>query len=196
MSRIVAALALVAALATSAAALVIPANSIQPLKHPETGNTFCTAFSIKPGRYMTAKHCVTQEDGELQAFTVGNWGDTGEVIATFGDLDIAIFESALRVPPLKLAATTPQIGDALWVYGYGYGDKRPLAFFGRVAALSFFDEFLVIGMNIFPGHSGSPVMREEGNDVVGVGIVYIDPGGVAGATRFVDIKKTAKYWGS
>ena len=173
------------------ALLAIPLSAKLP-NHPESirpltseGRGMCTTWSANKlkGLWVTAGHCVagTFEDldtGESFAIT---WpleiaGKTAEIaqLSKFGDgWDLALLKVDVHEPGLKLG-DYPKIGDEVTVYGFPGGRMTPIAAWLRVSnPFHMWDKSIgmpwranmIFDGNLFPGHSGSPILDKKGRVV-------------------------------
>ena len=169
---------------------------IQPLKQTDTGRIYCTAFSINQEKsyWMTAMHCV--QDGEKVYLPyLGESGEPTKLVAGFPDVDIAILSANTSAVALPLAPSAPLRGSAVSVTGFGWGFDPPTTFWGRVSNVVTVEtrKYLIFDMNVWPGHSGSPVQNAAGQVV---SVTQISAGGIAGGSTWEDLeRRTAKYWG-
>lgn len=138
-------------------------GSIQPLAWD--GGNHCTAFSIneEEGYWITALHCVVEED-ELSIA-----GEPARVVDECEVCELALLKSDAHAPALKPAKETPPAGTPVIARGYPLG----------AAALASVNGFLLVPtttnsagevaniyqMYITYGYSGSPVFA--GDEVVG-----------------------------
>jgi hypothetical protein len=133
----------------------------------------CTAFKVN-GQWLTAGHCVLDENGEMAVRDYQIGGGSVLAIRVDAALDVAKLIPDLlvidNVPSLDLATHAPDFGDFVAVIGHPYGWPDWLAQIGTVSNPS-----VVFGgvprmlMNVpgAPGDSGSSVVDEHGR-VVGI----------------------------
>jgi hypothetical protein len=130
----------------------------------------CSAFSIAPGKWITAAHCLNGGPYLLDKVHVATVTE-----AQPGAYGLAVLTSNLKRPALKVG-DRPKRGDDVLQTGYGGGG--PLIFFEGVVVIPAvtFDgaplQFTsALGM---PGMSGGPVVNRKGR-VVSVVIGAVQP---------------------
>jgi V8-like Glu-specific endopeptidase len=129
----------------------------------------CSAFTVAPGKWVTASHCLNGGNYTLDR------QPAALVEAEFGDYGLAVLKSDLKRPVLKLGAK-PKRGEDVLQTGYGAGG--PLIFYEGVVvipAITFDGAPLqftsAMGM---PGMSGGAVINRKGQ-LVGVVIGAVRP---------------------
>jgi V8-like Glu-specific endopeptidase len=152
-----------------------------------TGNGQCSAFSIAPGKWVTAAHCL---DGG--PYTLNKTHIATLTEASFGMYGLAVLTSDLKRPAFKMG-DKPKRGEDILQTGYGGGG--PLIFYEGVVvipAITFDGAPLQFtsapGM---PGMSGGPVVNRKGR-IVSVVIGAVKPTEVptliAYGTRWEDLR--------
>jgi hypothetical protein len=165
-----------------------PIDKIEPsLAKLLTGNGQCSAFSIAPGKWVTASHCM---DGGPYSLNKTHIATVTEVQP--GMYGLAVLTSDLKRPGLKLA-DKPKRGEDILQTGYGGGG--PLIFYEGVVVIPTitFDgaplQFTsALGM---PGMSGGAIVNRKGR-IVSVVIGAVKPTEVptliAYGTRWEDLR--------
>ncbi len=132
-------------------------SSIQQMQHADGGA--CTAWSVAPGRWVSAGHCVAEAK---TGWTIG--GGHADLIAVGADADVSLLSGPVA-PSLVVASQPPPVGASIVAYGYGMGKRDLLLIGGMVVsnASQFFDNdavplMLFSGANGLPGISGGPVL--------------------------------------
>lgn len=154
-------------------------ESVQPLMSND--RAICTTWSAdeKRGIWITAGHCVASLVTDLdtgETFTL-TWplaidGQPAEVtkLSPLGEWDIAVMKTNVHYPALKLG-NYPRMGDEVTVYGFPGGFRTPIPTWIRVSngfqqwapdmRMPWIASMLFDG-NIWPGHSGSPILDRKG----------------------------------
>lgn len=164
-------IALRLALVTTLLAASWPIDKITPsLARLTAGETEqCTAFSIRkrPARWVTMSHCLpTDETPILLNETIRV---TKVLLQQPGDTGLAILETAVGAPPLRLG-DPPRSGDTMLQIGYGGGSPRPIFYEGLVTQpmmpmeIGVMQTSSALGM---PGMSGGPILDRR-RRVIGV----------------------------
>jgi hypothetical protein len=130
----------------------------------------CSAFSIAPGKWVTASHCLNGGP-----YTLDRTHSASVTEAQDGGYGLAVLTSDLKRPGLKLG-DKPKRGEDVLQTGYGAGG--PLLFFEGVVvipAITFDGAPLqftsALGM---PGMSGGPIVNRKGR-IVSVVIGAVKP---------------------
>ena len=166
-------------------------NSVQALT--SEGNAICTTWSVnKPkGLWVTAAHCVMQTgivEDTGDAYTV-TWPLEIEgkpalvvLISPFGSgWDLALISADVHEPALKLGKY-PEVGDEVTVFGLPGGMRGYFPSWVRVSNpfhmwgkddLSYWKANMIFDGNIWPGHSGSPILDRKGR------VISVAQGGFA-----------------
>lgn len=93
----------------------IPHESIAIVQYPDYEGARCTAFSVAKEMFLTAAHCVLEEE-EIVKLTITDV--PGEVVVMSERLDLAVVKASLRLPPVKFRKTNLKPGDDVWAAGY------------------------------------------------------------------------------
>lgn len=131
-------------------------DSILPML--SDGGGYCTVWAVTPNRWITAKHCFTEDPGPWRIV-----GVTANVIALDPHADLAMVTGPWGTP-LRIAPEAPARGETVTTWGYGMSTKTLLVFKAVVIATDadFFTnsphEFIIGGANGMPGMSGGPVL--------------------------------------
>lgn len=176
-------------------------DSIVPLQMPTSDGTktICTAFSINESQrlYGTAAHCVIEGISlnatgglTLTLREVDICGKPAPVMFVNPFEDIAVVKGECAAPQLE-QGSTPQVGDAVSVYGYMWGIESPTLFKGVVSNLNA-EGYMLFDMRVGPGHSGSPIVDSE-HQVVSV--MQISSGGFSGGANSEAMRLLTPYWG-
>jgi len=136
-------------------------SSIQPLYDGE-GENICTTESVneRHGLWLTAAHCVEPSDNFVRVIM----GKPAYVAYADPVIDLALLRSDAKAPELRLGKR-PRFGDIVNVAGYPLGLGQFLTTWLRISNLEYKVEdrwFLVLDGTVLPGHSGSPVLDEDG----------------------------------
>lgn len=149
----------IAALLASACVTFSPSravDSILPMQSDAGG--YCTVWAVTNNRWVTAKHCFTEDPGPWRIV-----GVSANVIALDPDADLAIVSGPWG-SPLSIAPEPPRRGDTVTTWGYGMSTKTLLVFTALVISpdADFFSnsphEFIIGGANGMPGMSGGPIL--------------------------------------
>jgi hypothetical protein len=171
-----------------------PIDKIEPsMAKLHTGNGQCSAFSIAPGKWVTASHCL---DGGPYLLNKIHAATLTE--AEFGMYGLAVLTSDLKRPALRLG-DKPKRGEDILQTGYGGGG--PLIFYEGVVVLPaiVFDgaplQFTsALGM---PGMSGGAIVNRKGK-IVSVVIGAVKPTEVptliAYGTRWEDLRELLRRY--
>ncbi|MGW0772008.1 trypsin-like peptidase domain-containing protein [Streptomyces sp. NPDC002676] len=144
-----------------------------------------TGFFVAPSAVLTCAHVVLAPDNEPVRVVEGLWnGEQLQLSTASEDVrpfaggqgpDLALLRVAPPGPsyPAVCLAAPCDPGDELWAFGYPKTDYRggdPLAFRyvggGRHLGGAVLDK--VAGGQVFPGHSGAPVLNRRTGCVAGV----------------------------
>ena len=125
--------------------------------YTDTGQ--CTAFAVRPTRFVTANHCMIGiEDAALEHAAKRY---NGHVVGRDEGADLIMLETELIRPGLKLGAR-PHWGDN--VYGFGYAFDLVHPFFAMFQYMG--DDPLghaaTFNRQLLPGMSGGPIVNEAG----------------------------------
>lgn len=188
--------ALALSLLVTARAAPVPhvVGSLVKIYHAEDGGSECTAFAIRPGRYMTAAHCVKGVSELLVVY--GQEKGLGYVLYADEATDLAIFDSDLLRPALTFGKK-PDYGDVLMAFGFGFDYPVPIYF--QMETLGEFEPFegtgprRVLTHGIVPGMSGGPVVNQNG-DYVSVNQVSAPAYGLSGGATYASLKALLKKY--
>jgi hypothetical protein len=140
----------------------------------------CSAFSIAPGKWVTASHCLNGGPYTLDKVHTATVTEAQE-----GGYGLAVLTSDLKRPALKIG-DKPKRGEDVLQTGYGAGG--PLIFYEGVVvipAITFDGAPLqftsALGM---PGMSGGPIVNRKGR------IVSV----VIGAVKPTEVPTLIAYW--
>jgi tetratricopeptide (TPR) repeat protein len=134
-----------------------------------------TGFSIDGNKIITNEHVVR---GGTPCLDLGAVRVGLKVVRTdpVNDLAVLLPDGELSSVPLKLAASQPKPGTAVFAIGNPSGLERSIST-GVVAGIRTMHghELLQISAPISPGSSGSPILTANG-EVVGVAVGMLDDG--------------------
>ncbi|KMK76515.1 S1C family serine protease [Alkalihalobacillus pseudalcaliphilus] len=133
-----------------------------------------TGFIIdEDGYIITNEHVVNQRDPISVHFQDGS-AYVAEVIESDVNLDIALLKiEASDLPSLSLSTEELQVEDSIYVIGNPLLQMQ-IANQGEVLEKGERFNVLRISNSIYPGHSGSPVLNEQG-EVIGVVYARTNP---------------------
>lgn len=154
--------------------------SVKPQRGQESGEQeFATGTVVASGNWgsdvLTVRHAVWR--ASAVRITIGNHITVrGHVVATNGDLDVALLRTRrANLPAAKLGSTAhAQPGRDVGLLGYpipdefrdeGLGLATSLSA-GRISALR--QDAIEVTVPIVPGESGAPVFLSDTGEVVGV----------------------------
>lgn len=131
-----------------------------------------TGFAISgEGLILTNDHVIDEVPSIIVAFPSGELYE-GEVIWTDPALDVALLQiEAASVPHLPLSKEDAAVDDTIYVIGNPLSQSQ-IVNEGVVLEQTREHNVLQITNPIYPGHSGSPVINEQGEVV---GVVYARP---------------------
>lgn len=188
-------------------------DTVRPLQRQVTNaktqkttlDTFCTAFaiSVQHRGWMTAAHCVLDANGAERDEPLFIDGHKAHTVRIDRENDLAVLQTPAwnQTRQLELAVVPPEIGDLVALFGYGWGQKNPFYFEGKVAQVE--GEFegwkgSFVGLVAIGGESGSPLVNTAG-EVVGVAHISIGDnfdgaGSMLGMTAFSTLKAFDQGW--
>ena len=134
--------------------------SVVQLQYPHSDKV-CTAFSIAPGVYLTADHCLLDETNTIEGHDI-------TVVMRDHTYDIAVLRAGV-VRPVLLLGDAPVLGESVVFVGFAYSFPTPTVRHSLVSALveirgtmrTAYDNAAIGGM------SGGPVIDASGR-VVGI----------------------------
>lgn len=139
--------------------------------------THCSVFSVNPKNrgWMTAAHCIVDENGTPYAAEYFITGHPARVVEVNIELDLALVQTTDWGVPvgLKLARKAPVQGDSVENYGFSFGEAHPFYYVGRVSSTEFAD-YTYVDITTIGGQSGSPVLDSEGRVI---GVCHVSWGG-------------------
>jgi len=154
-------------------------DSVTVLQGPD-----CTTWSVNEskGLWVTAAHCVVNigivedtGDSFIETWPLAIHGKPVTILkySPLEEYDIALLQSDVHTPALKLGKY-PQVGDQVTVYGFPGRFNSPFPTWLRVSNpyQKWADDQrvpwianMVFDGNVWPGHSGSPVLDRQGKVV-------------------------------
>lgn len=137
---------------------VLPSLVPLSIELPNGKHKACTAFSIGPGLFVTAGHCM---EGKA---TVE--GVPFQVIEEDEKADLAVLQARIALPPLSISQS-PQAGEEYLAVGFPIGIGIPLhvpSVFQGDHTLLGKDGSVFVG-NSMPGMSGGPIVDRKGGVV-------------------------------
>ncbi|PIK16029.1 MAG: hypothetical protein CES88_04680 [Halobacteriovorax sp. JY17] len=147
--------------------------------------TTCSGFLISKDTLLTAGHCVTGEaacknyvwsfglelskvrSGELSKNEV--YGCKRVIKRGMNPRDFALIKldrPVLNISPLKLSKKEVRVGDSVFSIGHPSNLPLKLAMSGKVKSKS--ENSFKTDLDTFAGNSGSPVLLQSTNEVVGI----------------------------
>lgn len=164
--------------AIAAEAAVPVGETLEAVVLVRQGSTTCAGVHLGEGVVATAYHCVAA--GGRPAVTARSGaGWVGRVRAVSVALDLAVVEVELGEVDLAAAPVgpTPEVGARIWALGHPLGTDPPAGLLegtlrwsaadGAVAAVGV--HALQVTAPLNPGHSGGPVVDDDGRVVAIVG---------------------------
>lgn len=156
----------------------------------EGGYRGCSLVAIEPGTALTAAHCVRDlQAANVQTYTRRHWDVAAWEAHPNRDIAVLHVAGPNGMPVADVAQDLPEIGDLVYLVGYGcpsYDPKLPMVRPGTwTGQIDFVDsEWAVLGP-VCPGDSGGGLFNEDG-ELLGIitskgpGIAYVVPAGYAG----------------
>ena len=136
--------------------------SVVHLQCTDHTERICSGFSIAPGIYLTADHCL--EEG---APTID--GEATTIVMRDSTYDVAVLKADVVRPALPLGVEAPLLGESIVTAGYAYGFSSLSV---RSAIVSTLVDMAGVQKVIYDnptiqGMSGGPIVNEWG-DVIGI----------------------------
>ena len=155
--------------------------------HPHK-DVVCSGFSIAPGVYITAHHCL---DEGLPMIN----GEATTVIAEIPEYDLAVLETTTTHPVLSLGLP-PQRGTPVVALGWVF--NPPILVARRSHVMMFMkvsgEPKMIYDVPNIQGMSGGPIVNDKGQVV---GVVQASNGRVALSLMHEDlVRLTGEYWQS
>lgn len=153
----------------------------------ETSSGTGSGFAVSPGLVATACHVIKGAAAIQLHFWTGNATAAGRQALCDERNDIAFIAATVPegTPILEFAASVPDQGEQIWVWGYPLGTTialEPSVAAGVVSATQTAKGFLALSVSGAPGNSGGPVVNAEGK-VIGIFVASWIAGG-EGSTGF------------
>lgn len=147
------------------------------VKNPSIRQVVCdqglgTAFSIGPGKFITAAHVASASGCEIDGHPITRFYFSGK-------LDFAVVTSAAQAPAMKLDCSGYRDRDHYFAVGFagGFPKQRLIVLQSSHAATAILSPFSRFGHiltgspTIIPGMSGGPITNRAG-EVVGIVNAY------------------------
>ena len=149
--------------------------------------TLGSGFAVGPNLVLTAAH-VARAAGTAAVVTSSAGRQAARIIGTLEESDVALLEIAQALPPLRLAATIPKVGEWIVVVGnpFGAGTTATVGIVsaapGAIAATPELARQIQIDASVNPGNSGGPVCNLRGEVVAATTTLVAGGQGIAFAT--------------
>jgi serine protease Do len=156
-----------------------------------------SGFFISADGYAVTNNHVVEHADSVKVITDDGKTHTAKVIGTDPRTDLALIKvEGGSFPYVKLADSTPRIGDWVLAIGnpYGLGGTVTAGIVsarGRDIGASPYDDFIQIDAPINKGNSGGPAFDTEGN-VIGVNTAIYSPSGGSVGIAFAIPADTVK----
>ncbi len=130
------------------------------------GSGTLIAKTAQHGYLITNWHVVREaRDGALVVFANGTQAQ-GKIVRTDKDWDLALVQiPAPAAEPLSISATVPQVGEQLWIAGYGSGEFLLQAGLCSQYLAPYPNwplELVEVGAAARQGDSGGPILNSRG----------------------------------
>jgi serine protease Do len=156
-----------------------------------------SGFFISPDGYAVTNNHVVQNAENVQVTTDDGKTYPAKVIGTDTRTDLALIKvDANEFPYVKLADTTPRVGDWVLAVGnpFGLGGTVTAGIVsarGRDIGAGPYDDFIQIDAPVNKGNSGGPTFDVDGN-VIGVNTAIFSPSGGSVGIAFAIPAETVK----
>jgi serine protease Do len=157
-----------------------------------------SGFFISADGYAVTNNHVVEHAESVKVTTDDGKGYTAKVIGTDPRTDLALIkiEGGSNFPYVKLADTTPRVGDWVLAVGnpFGLGGTVTAGIVsarGRDIGAGPYDDFIQIDAPVNKGNSGGPTFDVDGN-VIGVNTAIYSPSGGSVGIAFAIPASTVK----
>lgn len=142
----------------------VRASVVKLYNHAEGGGQ-CSAVAVRPGQYVTARHCVNTSDEEMVLWASPMLKGTAVLRLIDEENDLALVESEVLKGGVTLGAK-PHVGDHLVAIGYPYDipvlSFAECTFLGNGVPFEGFQEKTLVNCQLIPGMSGGPIVNDAG----------------------------------